>query len=457
MRRTLPPWLPLYAVLLLAATLSPLVVSTSPQPLEMRLLTGDTLANVLLFVPLGAAARRGSRARDAVVALLAGLALSAAIESAQRWLGRTPSLGDLVANTAGATLGALVARTRRAAAHPSAARLARAALPFAAVAATVAICLVGARSRPVDLGTWEAYDLALGNEEPREQPWGGVLESFELYDRDVTRERPAAAEGTPRAAGGPVVRVDLRGTPRGTFDDGAGPRAITLPAAAPAGLRWGEDGLRFDGGRLALPDDVRDAALAACRAAGRCAFVLRLRTDASEDTHARRVAAFSNGWRRRNLAVMQEGAALTLLVRHPQTGVECSKTFSHALPPGVPLEVVAASAGGVDRIDVDGRLAGDTYVAPLGAHPVAGSHWAFALAVAAALAGLAAGAWSRAGRGALAVGLACGVATWAVPHATGAWTQLGLAPWRELLPALAAAVAALPPGAELRRAAQGAH
>ena len=65
----------------------------------------EATANILLFVPLGAAlALRGwSTGRTAIC----GLALSAAIETAQ-WVaisGRTTSVDDMVLNTAGAALG----------------------------------------------------------------------------------------------------------------------------------------------------------------------------------------------------------------------------------------------------------------------------------------------------------------------------------------------------------------
>lgn len=68
----------------------------------------DALRNILLFVPLGAAlAPRGSWRR----ALLAGAALSVAVETAQSLLpGRYPTLGDVLFNTLGAGGGWLLVR-----------------------------------------------------------------------------------------------------------------------------------------------------------------------------------------------------------------------------------------------------------------------------------------------------------------------------------------------------------
>ncbi|MEN8376079.1 MAG: VanZ family protein [Gemmatimonadota bacterium] len=70
----------------------------------------DAVLNTLLFVPLGLLLARGARARMALV-IAVGASLSGAIELAQLVIpGRDASLGDLVFNTAGATVGALTAR-----------------------------------------------------------------------------------------------------------------------------------------------------------------------------------------------------------------------------------------------------------------------------------------------------------------------------------------------------------
>lgn len=69
---------------------------------------GDVLANILLFVPLGASLTLAGVVRRRVV--LTALALTAVVEFLQAFVipGRDPSLGDIVANTLGAVLGLLV-------------------------------------------------------------------------------------------------------------------------------------------------------------------------------------------------------------------------------------------------------------------------------------------------------------------------------------------------------------
>jgi len=91
----------------------------------------DLLRNVLLFLPLGFLLHR--RTRFGVAGpLLVAAALSGAIESLQ-WLipGRTTSLTDLAANTAGAAIGLALARTSGIWGHPGDRTAARLSLAWA--------------------------------------------------------------------------------------------------------------------------------------------------------------------------------------------------------------------------------------------------------------------------------------------------------------------------------------
>lgn len=114
-RNTLPPSrrLPvlLAAAAVCAVTLAPL--RGPPHPPSTCVACGvlplaGAVLNVLLFVPLGAAAAlrwRGARA------LMPGPALSLLVELAQTVVpGRQPALGDLLANSAGAALGVAIVR-----------------------------------------------------------------------------------------------------------------------------------------------------------------------------------------------------------------------------------------------------------------------------------------------------------------------------------------------------------
>lgn len=77
----------------------------------------DVIQNLLLFAPLGflmaAGGNAGSRS-GRVPAVLACLALSALVESAQTWIpGRYPSCLDVLSNAAGGALGAWAATRAR--------------------------------------------------------------------------------------------------------------------------------------------------------------------------------------------------------------------------------------------------------------------------------------------------------------------------------------------------------
>lgn len=68
----------------------------------------DRVLNTLLFVPLGATVALLLGRRMWPLALLAGFALSAAVEYAQGWIpGRVPDPEDVLWNTCGAAVGAL--------------------------------------------------------------------------------------------------------------------------------------------------------------------------------------------------------------------------------------------------------------------------------------------------------------------------------------------------------------
>ncbi len=119
-----------YIVVVLVITLWPSPPDPGANPLLLRLLdwahgaglpaafdlvTLEVVANVVMFVPLGLLLASSARVPRPWLAVAAGLALSAAIETTQIALpGRYPTLQDVVANTAGAALGAAAVVATRA-------------------------------------------------------------------------------------------------------------------------------------------------------------------------------------------------------------------------------------------------------------------------------------------------------------------------------------------------------
>lgn len=118
-----------YIVVVLVITLWPSPPDPGSVPLFLRLLdwahgaglpttfdlvTAEVVANVVMFVPLGLLLATSARVPRAWLAVAAGLALSAAIETTQIALpDRYPTVQDVVANTAGAALGAAAVVARR--------------------------------------------------------------------------------------------------------------------------------------------------------------------------------------------------------------------------------------------------------------------------------------------------------------------------------------------------------
>jgi VanZ family protein len=104
-------------LLILVATLLPAGGLAEPEPRVCIAcgdgVTGDALLNILLFVPFGAALAFAGF--GGVATAVAGLLLSAAVETAQLWIpGRFSTLSDVLANASGAAAGWLLVRHGRA-------------------------------------------------------------------------------------------------------------------------------------------------------------------------------------------------------------------------------------------------------------------------------------------------------------------------------------------------------
>ena len=102
-----------------------LVDAAAPAIAWMPADDAEVLLNTLLFVPLGAALALALGRRAWPLAILAGLAISSAVEFAQRSIsGRVPDPNDVLWNTVGAAVGVIAVVILRLAAprRPAAAR-----------------------------------------------------------------------------------------------------------------------------------------------------------------------------------------------------------------------------------------------------------------------------------------------------------------------------------------------
>lgn len=179
----------------------------------------DFLANVLLFVPLGALLRKSSTGQRTVAACMAaGGLLSLMAECLQGWLpSRDSSLIDVVANTAGTALGAALT-TRyedRLTGALQSARTVVLAGTFAVVA-IVSIVVSGLLQEQTRLDNWSpAYPLVIGNEATGNRPWHGRVIALEMRDEAASADalRRFADGAAPTLRGAAIASFDLSGQP----------------------------------------------------------------------------------------------------------------------------------------------------------------------------------------------------------------------------------------------------
>jgi hypothetical protein len=441
----LTPWLPLYLLLLLAATLSPLQgVCGAPHVLTTPRLA-DVLGNLVLFAPFGLALRRHSSAS----VLLLALVLSTTIEAAQLWLPRVTSPFDVVANVAGAALGRAVA-----ARFPSFEL--RGSRPLATAALVATAIGVGwiASARPTigpnDLSNWERFPLVIGNEANGDRPWRGTVAQLWVYDRAIDSAQLPDAETQPAAwsAGGPVLWMRFAAPARARIDGPRGPSEIAWQPPADQAMQLAGDGLRIGGGRWQLPDAVAGHVYERLVATHEFSVAGRVRPEDLTLAGPARILSLSIDSQHRDFTLGQQLRNVVLRVRTPQTGPNGTNppVETHDEPLTGELQTLVASfAGERARIEVDGSCRVERfYPGALGPDPLTTGIGTSIVALT-ALGGLGLAGWVGAGRrqrvGALIAGAG---AVWGLLWALGAWSHLsGFAPIAPAL-GLAAVIVALP-------------
>lgn len=325
----------------------------------------DFLANIIFFFPLGyfLAARLREAGRGSRPAALAIVIITTVfVETLQLFLpGRTASLLDIIANTAGGLLGAEGFRRRAFAsayaflsaiwARPRRPWPARAWVPAFLLYLAALGALAARAGGDLSPRNWDpGMGLALGNETAGKRPWCGTF-----YQAYVLDHSPAAGEAAaltrslePDFAGArPLVRWDFRSGAResGEWDWSRPGRSVQAGAESDSG-RWIL--LRTGGADLA-----RDLPTSGRFAVG----VVAATADTGQQGPAR-IFTFSHGPYRRNFTLGQMGDTLVFRLRTPITGengtdpeFRAARVFRDTLP----HHYLVSFDGDAIRLRVDGR------------------------------------------------------------------------------------------------------
>ncbi|HEX2675279.1 MAG TPA: VanZ family protein [Polyangiales bacterium] len=302
------PWFPLYLVLMLAATLTPLSFTPWPDSFLHGPVAQDLVANVLAFLPFGWALRERSRVRVLVLAF----AFSSAVELTQCFCLRVPSVWDIATNTLGAVLGTwLPAWPRAAALNRTRLRALGASLLVGTLLTLAWVARLAPGLPASDFSNWRPYTLCLGVEEEGEPVWQGTLRELRLYDRAVD-ERDA------HSAAGAVLALQFASTSRALVaEPGGGTRDLPLLPPSAAGFSASAAGLRMGHARWCLPDELAQRVLARVSRTNTLGAVLRLTPGSGNEKGRRRVVAMSAGFRQRDFAFGENEGAFYAQIRSP--------------------------------------------------------------------------------------------------------------------------------------------
>ncbi len=289
----------------------------------------DVPLNVLLFIPFGfglCGSFASGRVRHPIpVTVVAGFAVSAAIEIVQGWaLLRDPAVPDVVANGLGGAVGAAIfVRAGDAVVRRLSGATRRIASSLTARRAIViyvgffALVVLGSAiaSRATRLDNWDLdQSLTIGNERTGDRPWVASIRSYLILDRSVSddearrliADRSRVPEGVAVVAGRDFT-TDEAGSPVLTWSSGA----TVVPA--PGGVRLGPDEwLRASG-------DVAEVS-GALATSSELTVRVELTPGSLTQSGPARIVTISHGTINRNLTLAQDGADLVVRLRTPLFG-----------------------------------------------------------------------------------------------------------------------------------------
>ncbi|NLX05316.1 MAG: hypothetical protein GXY33_09245 [Phycisphaerae bacterium] len=298
---------------------------------------GDVVRNVFLFLPLGfAAAYAGGagglgRCGRGILALAAGLGLSAAVELLQIFLpARLSSVFDLAANTVGAAAGwGVLERWGRTVVHGLSLAgdfLRRRTSPRALWLgllgyAGLMLLLAGPFQRASRLDGWDdRFHLMLGNEADGERPWRGRVREVRIFDHDLSEEqiRHIFDKGQNSDLEDPLAHYVLTSPESPNDLAGRNPRLVwqgdPQDAASGQGVRLGRHGwLKSEAPMTELSRAIRRSS--------RFTVEAKIATGDTDQWGPARIVSLSADPHQRNFTLGQdEGDALAFRLRTPATG-----------------------------------------------------------------------------------------------------------------------------------------
>lgn len=289
---------------------------------------GDFCANLLLFMPFGAALRH----RPVALTVVAAAAFSATIEISQIWsIGRFASMYDVLANTLGALIAIPLSRVaeRRGLLDAQGFR-AGAWIMIGLMLVTVAVVAVWQIPHASSaVAGWDgSYPLQLGNEYTGDREWHGTIVALGIWPKTLT----------PR---------EIHGESSAHFRANGAIYATRRP-------------LVFTGGpAVRLPDSAARTFVTAATHANAFTIVARIRTADVEQKGPARILSFSIDPFHRNVDLGQQESKLAFRVRTSVSGPNGNDAYAKSVPilkAGKDTVIVASYDGGNSRIYVDGVL-----------------------------------------------------------------------------------------------------
>jgi hypothetical protein len=369
-----PALIPIYLLTVIAATLFPFdLIQCQAPPWEFEFEFTEVVANILLFMPLGAAFGR----KGLLPALVGALILSGGLEFAQGWLPRQRSNVDILSNSLGALLGALALRQLPIGLDSQRTRIAVRVLGVLGLAGAM---LATTDRTESDFSNWEPFPFVVGNEASEDRPWSGMLLEFAVYDRTLS-EAPQQGLPIPWQAGGPILWADSEDSTPAVIDGPRGRETVVITAMPRSFTKpW-----RF-------PAPIAEHLFERLTATDELSLVARIRSRGPDARGPARILSFSLDPYRRNFTLGQRGNDIVFRVRTPRTGangVMPEIEGFDALLDGHEQQILATFDGLVARVEVDGVCRREMHMALHGAAPMLGRTLGVTLVLCTALVGLA--------------------------------------------------------------------